>query len=93
VLKTEVSSEDALGNKKDIVAHESAILGTLANVVLQKGYGYEDDAEFTGYGKSIVEAAQSAKLAGDSGDFSGFEAAMSKVATTCQNCHSKYKND
>lgn len=93
VLKTEVSSEDALGNKKDIVAHESAILGTLANVVIQKGYGYEDDAEFTGYGKSIVEAAQSAKLAGDSGDFSGFEAAMSKVATTCQNCHSKYKND
>jgi soluble cytochrome b562 len=93
ILKTEVSSEDALGSKKAIVAHEAAILGTLANVVIQKGYGYEDDNEFTGYGKSIVEAAQSAKLAGDSGDYSGFEAAMSKVATTCQNCHSKYKND
>ncbi|MFM7056931.1 MAG: cytochrome c [Planctomycetota bacterium] len=93
ILKTEVSSADALGSKKNIVAHEAAILGTLASVVTQKGYGYEDDAEFTGYGKSIVEAAQSAKLAGDSGDYSGFEAAMSKVATTCQNCHSKYKND
>jgi soluble cytochrome b562 len=93
ILKTEVSSEDALGSKKTVVAHEAAILSTLANVVIQKGYGYEDDNEFTGYGKSIVEAAQSAKQAGDSGDYSGFEAAMSKVATTCQNCHSKYKND
>jgi hypothetical protein len=93
VLKTEISSEDALGSKKNIVAHEAAILGTLANVVIQKGYGYEDDTEFTGYGKSIVEAAQTARLAGESGDYSGFEAAMSKVATTCQNCHSKYKND
>jgi len=93
ILKTEVSSEDALGSKKNLVAHEAAILSTLANVVIQKGYGYEDDNEFTGYGKSIVEAAQSARQAGDSGDYSGFEAAMSKVATTCQNCHSKYKND
>jgi hypothetical protein len=93
ILKTEVGSEEALGSRKTLVAHESAILGTLARVVIQKGYGYEDDAEFTGYGKSITEAAQSLKLAGDSGDFTGFEAAMSKVATTCQNCHSKYKND
>lgn len=93
ILKTEVGSEEALGSRKTLVAHESAILGTLARVVTQKGYGYEDDAEFTGYGKSITEAAQSLKLAGDSGDFTGFEAAMSKVATTCQNCHSKYKND
>lgn len=93
ILKTEVASEDALGSKKTLVAHEAAILGTLARVVIQKGYGYEDDTEFTGYGKTITEAAQSLKLASDSGDYSGFEASMSKVATTCQNCHSKYKND
>ena len=93
ILKTEIASEDALGSKKTLVAHEASVLGTLARVVIQKGYGYEEDAEFTGYGKSITEAAQSLKLAGESGDFSGFEASMSKVATTCQNCHSKYKND
>ncbi len=93
ILKTEIASEDALSSKKTLVAHEAAMLGTLARVVIQKGYGYEEDAEFTGYGKTITEAAQSLKLAGDSGDFSGFEASMSKVATTCQNCHSKYKND
>lgn len=92
-LKTEIGSADALGSRKAMALHEAAILSVLAKIVTEPGYGYGDDAEFKGYGTSIVEAGQSIRAAAEAGDFAGFETAMSKVATTCQNCHSKYKND
>jgi len=91
-LKTEISSADALGSKKTMVQHEAAILAVLAKIATDPGYGYDED-EFRGYGGGVVEAAQGIRTAAESGDFAGFEAAMSKVATSCQNCHSKYKND
>ena len=91
-LKTEISSADALGSKKTMVQHEAAILAVLAKIATDPGYGYDED-EFRGYGGGVVEAAQGIRTAAEGGDFAGFEAAMSKVATSCQNCHSKYKND
>lgn len=93
IMKTEVASEAALGSKKDLIKHEAALLGTLTRVVTLPGFGYEDDAEFKGYAAEIVTASQTLKASADSGDFSGFEAAMSTVAQACQKCHSKYKND
>jgi cytochrome c556 len=91
-LKTEIGSADALASKKTMAQHEAAILAVLAKIATDKGYGYDDD-EFRGYGNAVVEAAQAIRTSTEGGDFSGFEAAMSKVATSCQNCHSKYKND
>ncbi len=91
-LKTEISSADALGSKKTMVQHEAAILAVLAKIATDPGYGYDED-EFRGYGGAVVEAAQSIRTAAEGGDFAGFEAAMSKVATSCNNCHTKYKND
>jgi cytochrome c556 len=93
LMKTEVGSADALTAKKAFVQHEAAVLGVLAKIVTQPGYGYEDDAEFKGFASGIVAATQSLQDAAEGGDFSGFEAAMSGIATNCQNCHSKYKND
>lgn len=93
LMKTEVGSDDALTAKKAFVQHEAAVLGVLAKIVTQPGYGYEDDAEFKGFASGIVAATQSLKDAAEGGDFSGFEAAMSGIATNCQNCHSRYKND
>jgi cytochrome c556 len=93
LMKTEIASADALGSRKAMVAHEASVLGVLAKIVTQPGYGYEEDAEFKGYANGIVQATQNLKNASEGGDFSGFEAAMSGIATNCQNCHSKYKND
>ena len=92
-MRTEAGTESLLTSKKTMVAHEASLMAVMAKVVSQPGYGYEDDPEFTGYSKSIIDAAQSIKLSAESGDFAGYEAGLSKIATTCQNCHSKYKND
>ena len=92
-LKTEVGSESAFNSKKDVVLHEASVLGTLTHITTIEGYGYADDEEFTGYAKKIVEAANKIKAAAETSDFGSYDLALSKISTTCQECHSVYRNN
>ncbi len=92
-MKTEAGTESTMGSKKDMIAHEASLLAVMAKIVTLPGYGYEDDAVFKGFGQDIVMASQAIKVAAEANDFAGYESALSKIATTCQDCHSKYKND
>lgn len=92
-LKTEAGTEGALGEKKAMVAHEASMMAVMAKIVSMPAYGYGDDAKFTGYANEVLKASQDIKTAAESGDFAGYESAMTRVSTTCSNCHSDYKND
>ncbi len=92
-MKTEAGTEAAMASKKDMIAHEASMMAVMARIVTLPGYGYEDDAEFKGYGNEIVSASGTIRMAAESKDFAAYEGALTKIATTCQNCHSKYKND
>ena len=92
-LKTEAGTESAMGEKKAMVAHEASMMAVMAKIVAMPGYGYGDDAKFTGYAKEVLKASQDIKTAAESGDFAGYEAALTRVSTTCSNCHSDFKND
>ncbi|MFY9254353.1 MAG: hypothetical protein WAO83_12915 [Fuerstiella sp.] len=92
-LKTEAGSESSFTSQKEMVQHEAAILGAMTHVVTLPGYGYEDDPEFVGYAKKIVEAAREIRNASDASDFATYELALTKVSTACQECHSQYKNN
>lgn len=92
-MKTEAGTEGAMGAKKDMVAHEASMLAVMAKIVALPGYGYEDDAKFTDYAKTVIQAAQDARSAAQAGDFATYESALTKISTTCSNCHSDYKND
>ena len=91
-LKTEVN-ESGFASKKDMVKHESAILGTMAKIVSLEEYGYGDDEEYVGYAQRIVQGAKAATNAAEGGDFGTYELALSKVSTACQECHAAYKNN
>lgn len=92
-LKTEAGTEGALGEKKAMVTHEASMMAVMAKIVAMPGYGYGDDAKFTGYANEVLKASQDIKTAAESGDFAGYEAALTRVSTTCSNCHSDFKND
>ena len=92
-MKTEAGSESAFTSKKDLINHEAAILATMTKIITLEGYGYEEDEEFVGYAQQIIDAAKSIKDAALANDFSSYELALSKVATSCQECHSVYKNN
>lgn len=91
-LKTEAGTESAFGSKKDMIKHEAAILGTMTHVATLEGYGYFDDEEFLGYAKQVTDAAQRIRDSVDTGDFNGYELALTKVSTGCQSCHLVYRN-
>ena len=92
-LKTEAGSESAFSSQKEMIQHEAAILGAMTHVVTLPGYGYEDDPEFVGFAKRIVDAAKEIRNATEVSDFSSYELALTKVSTACQECHSQFKNN
>jgi hypothetical protein len=90
-MKTEAGTDTALTSRKDMVAHEAALMATFAKIVTLPGYGYEDDPKFKGYANEVVKAALAIKEAAVSNDFATYELSLTKVSTTCSNCHSDYK--
>ncbi len=92
-MKTEAGTDTALTSRKDMVAHEAALMATFAKIVTLPGYGYEDDPKFKGYANEVVKAALAIKEAAESNDFATYELSLTKVSTTCSNCHSDYKNN
>ena len=92
-MKTEAGTDSALTSRKDMVAHEAALMATFAKIVTLAGYGYEDDPKFKGYADEVVKAALAIKEAAVSNDFATYELSLTKVSTMCSNCHSDYKNN
>lgn len=92
-MKTEAGTESAMGSKKELILHESSMMAVMAKIVSTPGYGYGDDAKFTGYAGDVVNASLAIKAAAEANDFAAYESALTKIATTCSNCHSDYKND
>ena len=92
-MKTEAGTDTALASRKEMVAHEAAMMATLAKIVTLPGYGYEDDDKFKGFALDVVKSALAIKAAAESNDFASYEISLTKVSTTCSNCHSEYKNN
>ncbi len=92
-LRTEAGSEGALTKNRSMVKHEAAILATMAHLVTRPDYGFADDGEFVKFGQTVVDAAMAIHTAADAPDFSAYQVSLSKISTTCQACHSQYKND
>jgi len=92
-MKTEAGTDSALASRKEMVAHEAAMMATLAKIVTLPGYGYEDDDKFKGFALDVVKSALAIKAAAEGNDFAAYELSLTKVTTTCSNCHSEYKNN
>lgn len=92
-MKTEAGTDSALASRKEMVAHEAAMMATLAKIVTLPGYGYEDDDKFKGFALDVVKSGLAIKAAAESNDFAAYELSLTKVSTTCSNCHSEYKNN
>ncbi|MCA9066628.1 MAG: cytochrome c, partial [Planctomycetaceae bacterium] len=92
-MRNEAGSEGAFTSNAAIVRHEAAVLGTLARVVIQPGYGYEDDPKFVGYANEVTSAAKTIMEAADAGNFAAYDESITKFKVACDRCHSDFKND
>jgi len=92
LLRTEIS-ESSFAAKQQQVQHEASLLAGLMSAMTTEGYGFADDPEFLGHATGVIEAAQAIRDATQSGSYEDFERQLSRISTTCQDCHRAYKNN
>lgn len=92
-MKNEAGNESAFTSKKELVQHEAMIMASLTKIVSKEEYGYGDDPEFVGYAQKVMDACETIRDAADTGTFSAYDLALSRISTNCQECHSVYKNN
>ncbi|MEZ6126575.1 MAG: hypothetical protein R3C49_25920 [Planctomycetaceae bacterium] len=90
-MKNEAGNETSFSSRKDMVIHEAAVLAALCQVATQKGYGFEDDTEFKGHTRTLIDATHEIRNAAESGSFSAYELARTKLSTSCNDCHQTYR--
>lgn len=91
-LTTEIS-ENSLSEKKELVQHEAAILATFTRAISDESYGFADDPDFVSHANDVIRAAKELIGSAEANDFESFGVALSGVSSSCQACHSVYKNN
>ena len=92
-MKNEAGNESGFASRKEMVRHEAMIMASLTKVIAKEEYGYGDDPEFVGYAQKVIEACDTIRDSADTGTFSAYDLALSRISTNCQECHSLYKNN
>ncbi|MFN8709148.1 MAG: cytochrome c [Planctomyces sp.] len=92
-LRTEFGNETAFSRGRPTIQHEASVLAVFSHAAALPEYGYSDDTEFVGYGVAMENAVRKIMEAAESGDFGAYELAVTTVSNTCQECHSKFKNN
>lgn len=90
-MKGLAGGEGAFTKNKDAVKREAAVIGILATLIMQEGFGYAEDDEFKGYGNPVVASSGKMMKAADAGDFGAFELEMSNVSKNCTTCHMAFR--
>lgn len=91
ILKATVSSEAGLKKEAEKTAQEGAVLSFLGAILTAPGFGWDGDAEFAGIAKPLVEGGKQISEAAKSGNFAMYSEGITKVSTSCNNCHPKFK--
>jgi len=91
-LRSEIS-ESAFQSESDLVRHEAVMLAGLMKAMTTDGYGFSDDPEFIEYAENVIAGAQGMRDSVDANDFAAFELNLSRISTSCQDCHRDYKNN
>ena len=69
------------------VRHEAAVLGVLARVIKEEGYGYADDEDFVKHADDMLGACLIVEKAVASETFADYDKAISKIDQLCTQCH------
>lgn len=69
------------------VRHEAAVLGVLARVIKEEGYGYADDEDFVKHADDMLGACLIVEKAVASETFADYDKAIGKIDQLCTQCH------
>ncbi len=69
------------------VRHEAAVMGVLARVIKEEGYGWADDEDFIKHADTMLDACLAVEKAVSSEMFTDYDKAIGKIDQLCTQCH------
>ena len=69
------------------VRHEAAVMGVLARVIKEEGYGWLDDEDFVKHADAMLDACLSVEKAVAAEAFADYDKAITKIDQLCTQCH------
>ncbi len=69
------------------VRHETVVMGVLARVIKEEGYGWADDEDFLKHADSMLNACLAAEKAVATEAFADYDKAITKIDQLCTQCH------
>lgn len=90
-LKINAGSEETFKSNADEIKHESRIIAALSKVIATEGYGYHDDEDFLSHSVPMLDSAVKMANAAESGDFETYDAGLTRIYKSCQDCHTLYR--
>ncbi|MGQ0633528.1 MAG: hypothetical protein ACT4QC_02865 [Planctomycetaceae bacterium] len=92
-LKLTVSTEPQFRKESARVAHEGALLATLARVIADAGYPDADLDEYRAHSTDLSRAGLAIVRAAQEADFRAYTTALDRCAKACTGCHQEFKNN
>jgi len=75
----------------EVVMHEAELVGAMATVLTKEGMSDADDETYSGFAKSMKEAASEIVDAAKSNNYDQARAAAGKIDKACSQCHEAYR--
>jgi len=69
------------------VRHEAAVMGVLARVIKEEGYGWSDDEDYVKHADTLLKACQTVKEAVAAENFADYDKAIGTIDQLCTQCH------
>ena len=69
------------------VRHEAAVMGVLARVIKEEGYGWSDDEDFVKHADTMLKACLTVEKAVAAENFADYDKAIGTIDQLCTQCH------
>lgn len=90
-ISPNISDERSMDRNAEDLGHEAQLMAVLAEVLVQPGYGYEEDEVFLSHAHQLRDGATALHKAIDLESFEAARAALGEMQKACSNCHDEYR--
>lgn len=90
-MKSNVTAEAIFKKEAEMIAHESAVLAVLAQVVGEKEYNSADEDEYQQFIKEMVVVSKALGNSVKNESYSEFSDSLGKLQKVCNDCHQAYR--
>lgn len=90
-LKELGGDQAALKTNAEEINREARVLAALARFTAEKDYGSAENADYQAAADSLAQAGLTLAESSAEEDLAAYQAALDQAATSCTNCHEKYR--